>query len=64
MNDRTRRYLSEDWDETAVEPGEAKREDKPAKKPLAQDRRQREKEWGRAIAKMHKQKRKHGAGKP
>ena len=60
MNDRMRRYLDEEWDETLeLEVEERERESKQPK-PLAQDRRQKQKEWGRAISKYHKDMKKHG----
>ncbi len=54
MSDQTRRYLSEDWDEDP-EPVEEKPASKPTKKSLAQDRRQKEKQWGKAIDKFHRE---------
>jgi hypothetical protein len=56
MNDQTRRFLDQDeeWNDR-VQPTTGKRESKPAKKAVAQERRQREKEWGRAINKFHKE---------
>lgn len=52
MNEHMRRLLDEDWDEEWDE--EPKREAKPAKKPITQARRQADKEFGRAIAKMQR----------
>ncbi len=65
MNDRMRRYLDEDWDEQA-ETRTRERDDDKAQKPLAFDRRQRDKAWGKAMAKYHRTQRKLGnvKGKP
>lgn len=61
MNYQMRRYLAEDWDETLeIEPEHQEREEKKATKPLVQERRQKQKEWGRAISKHHKALKKHG----
>lgn len=54
MNANTRRYLDEDWDDEIEEPT-SKREQKPAKNPVAQTRQQKQKEWGRAITKFQRQ---------
>ncbi len=53
MNANMRRYLDEEWDEDFEETKET-RNRKPPKSELAQSRRQTSKEWGRAIAKMHR----------
>ena len=57
MDNQTRRYLSEDWDdlrELALE----KREEKRPPKPQAVDRRQAEKAWGKAHAKYWRERHK------
>ena len=59
MNDRMRRYLDEDRDETG-EPEEREREDRKSTNAVKQQRRQASKEWGRAIAKYHRDRKKHG----
>ncbi len=65
MNDRMRRYLDEDWDETG-EPEEREREERKSTNVVKQQRRQESKEWGRAIAKYHRDRKKNGltSGKP
>ncbi|HSH77019.1 MAG TPA: hypothetical protein VLA19_00630 [Herpetosiphonaceae bacterium] len=61
MNDQMRRYLAENWDETPeIETEHHQREEKKSTKPLAQERRQKQKEWGRAISRYHKDMKKHG----
>ena len=57
MNEHMRRYLDEEWDEQA-QPETAKREDKPAKKGKIIDRRQADKQWGRDMAKFHREQKK------
>ncbi len=59
MNDTMRRWMDEDdADEIAEQP--AQREEPASKRPPNLDRRQKEKEWGRAIAKQHRERRKSG----
>ncbi len=63
MNATMRRYLDQDWDE--VEEGEqfkTERERKTAKSQLSQARRQVSKEFGKSIAKMHRQRAKLESG--
>lgn len=55
MNANMRRYLEEDWEEESEDTREI-RERKPAKNQLAQARKQAGKEFGKAIAKMHREK--------
>ena len=60
MNDRMRRYLDEDLDLNDELEQERDRADRRPGKPLAQERRQQSKEWGRAHAKWHRERRKAG----
>lgn len=53
MNANMRRYLDEEWDEDVAD-AKGTRDRKPPKSQLAQSRRQASKEFGRAIAKMHR----------
>lgn len=50
MNDRMRRYLDEDWDEELEGETEQKQEPRDRKpiNPVAFDRQQRQKQWGKA----------------
>ena len=67
MNDRMRRYLDEDWDQTGEqEEPDRERDDKKTTNAVKQDRRQQGKEWGRAHAKYHRERKKAGltSGKP
>lgn len=57
MNEHMRRYLDEDW-EADKEPEQEERETKRIK-PATQDRRQQEKQRGKAIAKFHRDTAKH-----
>ncbi len=57
MNEHMRRYLDENWDEQA-QPEGPKREERPAKKGKNMDRRQAEKQWGRSMAKFHREQKK------
>lgn len=57
MNEHMRRYLSADWDdedwqiEEEMEQARREREARPTTKPLAQARRQAQKEWGQKHSK-------------
>ena len=57
MNEHMRRYLDENWDEQA-QSEEPKREERPAKKVKNLDRRQAQKQWGRSMAKFHREQKK------
>ena len=54
MNATMRRYLDENWEEE-FEDTKTERERKTAKSQLSQARRQASKEFGKSIAKMHRQ---------
>lgn len=54
MNATMRRYLDEDWEEELADT-KTERERKTAKSQLSQARRQASKEFGKSIAKMHRQ---------
>ena len=62
MNEHMRRFLEENWDEQG-QPAEPRRDEKPAKKSKNLDRRQAEKQWGRSMAKFHREQKK-GRQKP
>jgi hypothetical protein len=55
MNANMRRYMEEDWDDEQDDV-RSSRERKANKSQLAQARRQAGKEFGKAIAKMHREK--------
>ena len=54
MNATMRRYLDENWEEE-FEDIKSERERKPVKSQLSQARRQASKEFGKSIAKLHRQ---------
>ena len=60
MNAQMRRYLDEDNDLSDETETERERSDRRPAKPLTQERRQQSKEWGRAHAKWHRERRKAG----
>ncbi len=64
MSTTMRRYLDEDWDDEVedAEQFKTERERKTAKSQLSQARRQASKEFGKNIAKMHRQRAKLEGG--
>ena len=57
MNANTRRFLDEDWlEEEEVKEVAQERERKNEQVRVPDPRRQQQKEWGRAIAKLHRSK--------
>lgn len=59
MNDRMRHYLDDDWEPTE-QPDQRVRSERRPDKPIAKERRQQGKEWGRAHAKWHRERKKAG----
>ncbi len=65
MNEHMRRFLDDEWDEID-DRDDKKRDEKKSSNNVKQERRQQGKEWGRSIAKFHRQNAKFrpGPGKP
>ena len=65
MNDRMRRYMEEDWEDDEEERKPEQRDKKPVN-PVAFDRQQRDKQWGKAHTSFWRAVKKQGGknGKP
>jgi len=57
MNKHMQRYIDDEAEDDVATTRE-NRSSKPAKSPVKQDRRQKDKAWGRAIGKFHKEREK------